>query len=195
MTDELLEQARQGNRGALGRLLNRHRGALRAMAAHAIQHELGQEVDPSELVRQTLLQAHHGFSQFPGRSDQDWLQWLQSLMQANIASVIEHRRPGRRELARHEESFDVVDPSHDTRGSANQPTAVERSQQLRTLEAALDELPTLQSRAVRLRLMGNWNLARISQHLNMERPLVAGLLRRGIRTVRKAINPDSPSDP
>ena len=50
---------------------------------HALQRGLAARVDPSDVVQQSLLEAHRGFDRFAGESPGQWLAWLRGIATHN----------------------------------------------------------------------------------------------------------------
>ena len=84
MNCELLHEARQGNRGAVGKLLNRHVNTLRLLATREVERQLTPSLDAGELVERTLHTAQKEFVSFTGASDEEWLQWLESKLKQSL---------------------------------------------------------------------------------------------------------------
>ena len=63
----LLEQARQGDQEALGRLLEAQRAALHRLAERQLDGRIAVRVDASDISQQTFLEAHRSFRQFAGQ--------------------------------------------------------------------------------------------------------------------------------
>jgi len=84
MKCDLLHEARRGNRGAVGKLLNCHVDTLRSLATRELELQLNRGLDASELVDRTLRKAQQEFGSFTGTSDDDWLQWLESKLQQSL---------------------------------------------------------------------------------------------------------------
>ncbi len=57
-THELLEMVRQGDEDAVGRLLQRHREALRRMVDMRLDHRIRQRVDASDIVQDVMVEAN-----------------------------------------------------------------------------------------------------------------------------------------
>ena len=57
-THELLEMVRQGDEDAVGRLLQRHREALRRMIDMRLDHRIRQRVDASDIVQDVMVEAN-----------------------------------------------------------------------------------------------------------------------------------------
>ena len=58
------------------------------------------------------------------------------------------------------------------------------------LAAELEALPEAQREAVVLHYWQSWSLPRIAEHLGRSPAAVAGLVQRGLRTLRRQINPE-----
>jgi RNA polymerase sigma-70 factor (ECF subfamily) len=54
---------------------------------------------------------------------------------------------------------------------------------------ALDTLPADQREAIRLRYFDSWTLERIAAHMNRSLTSVAGLLKRGLKSLRGKLSP------
>jgi len=63
-TDQLLAAAQAGDASARGRLLDRHRQKLRGLMAVRMDPRLAARVDPSDLVQETLTEAHRRLDQY-----------------------------------------------------------------------------------------------------------------------------------
>jgi hypothetical protein len=66
-TDELVEQARGGDREARQQLLGRHRDRLRQMVALRMDRRLRARVDPSDVVQDALADAAQELSDYLGQ--------------------------------------------------------------------------------------------------------------------------------
>ncbi len=82
----LLEQARNGNAGAHGELLELYRNYLRLVARSLISSALRVKLEPSDLVQETFLKAHREFTQFGGHSEPE-------LVRGVIRGVRSGKRP------------------------------------------------------------------------------------------------------
>src|SRR5262245_54469672 len=76
LLNALLEQARQGDREALGRLLETQRAALRRLAERQLHGPITVRVDASDIIQQTFLEAHRSFPQFAGGDSRELAGWL-----------------------------------------------------------------------------------------------------------------------
>ena len=74
------EQAKNGCDDALGELLELYRPYLIAVATARLDKRIRPKVAPSDVVQDTMLRAHHGFSDFSGTSDDDLKAWLRAIL-------------------------------------------------------------------------------------------------------------------
>src|SRR5262245_55513749 len=93
----LLEQARAGDAAARERLFARCRDYLGLAARARVEGWLRAKVDASDLVQQTLLEAHRGFGRFQGATEAEWLAWLRRILDHNAADFVRRYRVGKRQ--------------------------------------------------------------------------------------------------
>src|SRR5690349_13779158 len=96
----LLGRARQGDAAARGRLLDLYRNYLRLLARTRLDAELRVGLDPSDLVQETLLEAHRDFEHFTGVSEGELLAWLRRILVRNLLDKAKRFRAGRRGAGR-----------------------------------------------------------------------------------------------
>lgn len=93
----LLARARAGDRGAVERLCERHRPALRRCARGRLPQWARGEVDTDDLVQDTLIQAVGRIGAFEPRHDGAFQAYLRQALQSRIRDEIRRhqREPGR----------------------------------------------------------------------------------------------------
>src|SRR6516165_7648724 len=96
----LLAAARAGDRTARERLFADCREYLGLAARARVESWLRAKVDASDLVQQTLLEAHRGFGQFHGATEAEWLAWLRCILDHNAADFIRRYRGTKRQAGR-----------------------------------------------------------------------------------------------
>ena len=84
MTGKLFHEARRGNRGAVGHLLNRHVHDLRALATKELSQCPETRLDADDLVERTLRVAQHEFDHFTGFCDEEWFEWLGAILKRSV---------------------------------------------------------------------------------------------------------------
>jgi RNA polymerase sigma-70 factor (ECF subfamily) len=145
--DRLLGAARQDCREALEQLLESFRGYLRLLARAGIDPALRAKADPSDLVQETLVQAHRNFAQFQGQSEGELAGWLRRILANKRTDFIRsYRLSGARQVNR-ERSLDelLADSSAAlvnlvTGGGSSPSAAVQRREMSLVLAEALADL-------------------------------------------------------
>ena len=193
MTRELLEQARQGDGEALGRLLELHRAGLHHLAQRQLDGRVAVRVDASDVIQQTFLEAHRSFEQFLGREEREWLAWLQTILEHKVAGAIRDHALLQKRTVRREQSMDREQGSEPgLKQGLDAGYTTPREKAMRVEEAgrllrALDTLPEDQREAVRLRHLEGRALADIARRLNRTPAATAGLIKRGMQALRRKL--------
>ena len=97
---ECLTQARQGDAAARDRLFAACRSYVGLIARATLERRLQAKVDASDLVQQTLMDAHRDFSQFAGTTEQEWLAWLRKILAHNTGDAYRHFAADKRQIQR-----------------------------------------------------------------------------------------------
>src|SRR5690349_9880962 len=105
--ERLLEQARAGCTDAQGRLLELYRNYLRLLARTQIDLALRVRLDASDLVQETLLEAHRDFRHFAGTTEKELLAWLRRILVRNLADQVKHHKAQVRNWRR-QESLEAI---------------------------------------------------------------------------------------
>jgi RNA polymerase sigma-70 factor (ECF subfamily) len=176
--------------------LNRFRPYLLMLARMQFDDVLQSKLDESDIVQQTLLEAHHSIAAFRGKSSGEMAAWLRQILARNLADEIKRFRRGKRDL-RMEQSLQLAlnestirvqqwlakdDPSPSDCAIANE--------QVLALAAALIKLPADQRRAIELRQLLGHSFAEVAKHLGRTEIAAASLFRRGIKTLRQLMRDD-----
>src|SRR4051812_28781155 len=65
-----------------------HRSYLYLLARVQLRGRLRSQLDPSDIVQQTLLQAVRNAAQFRGNSEQEYVGWLRAILANEIAASV-----------------------------------------------------------------------------------------------------------
>ena len=103
--NRLLSEAKGGSVESLGRLLQTYQNYLKLLAQTQLDQKVRGRVSPSDVVQETMLEAHCGFAKFRGDSDGEFFVWLRKILVNNLAQAVERhvlaaKRDVRREVAR-----------------------------------------------------------------------------------------------
>lgn len=150
-------------------------------------------LESSDLVQQTLMEAHQKLDQFRGRSEAEMAKWLSQMLSNNIADAVRALRRQKRDIAR-ERSLENGTASS-IRGAADwipseQTTpslCVQKSEQLIQLSEAISRLPAAQQEVIALHHLQGRSLAEVSAHVQRSPSAVAGLLYRGLKSLRQML--------
>ena len=100
-TDRLLEQARQGETGAVDRLLDQHREPVRRMIDLRLDPVLGRRVDASDIVQDVLLEASRRLADYLKNPVMPFHLWLRHIAKDHVIDAHrKHRLAQRRSLDR-----------------------------------------------------------------------------------------------
>ena len=177
-----------------GLALERFRDYLRLLARLRLDPRLRAKLDPSDVVQQTLLEAHQGLDQFRGRTVAEQAAWLRQILARNLANAVRDLGRGKRDVAREqsleaaaEESASRLEPWLAAEQSSPSEQAARNEEAVR-LAQVLAALPEAQREVVVLRHCHGWSLAEISRHLGRSPSAVAGLLHRGLQQLRDQLH-------
>lgn len=170
-----------------------YRAYLSLLARLQLDGRMRGKLDPSDVVQQTLLEAHAKRDQFRGTTEAERAAWLRQMLAHNLADAFRALGRAKRDVKR-ERSLDVALDASSCRLEAwlaadqSSPSqhAVKQEQQLR-LADALTELPAAQRDAVVLHHLQGLSLAALARELDRSEPAVAGLLHRGLKKLRELL--------
>lgn len=110
-TGRLLNAAKDGKDESLGKLLQLYGNYLKLIATAQLDRKLCGRTSASDLVQETLFEAHRDFAQFRGSSEGEFLAWLRKILVHNLARVVErHVLTDKRDIRR-EVSMDQIGAS------------------------------------------------------------------------------------
>ena len=89
-THELLDLARKGDEAATGRLLERHREALRRMADMRLDNKIRQRVDASDIVQEALIEINRRMPLYLENPVMPFHLWVRQIMTDRLIDA--HRR-------------------------------------------------------------------------------------------------------
>jgi RNA polymerase sigma-70 factor (ECF subfamily) len=189
---ELIARSRNGDLESLGKLLDHYRPYLRILAARAIGIGLQKRLDQSDVVQITLLEAHQGFAGFRGESEAAFSKWLQQILKSNVANLLRDNRADKRNFERevsfHQPEDEATLCWNELAADQSSPSqCLIRGEDALCLAIAMDKLPVDQREAIRLRHLENCSLQTIASQLERSPVAAAGLIKRGLAALRKAL--------
>ncbi len=175
--------------------LDRYRAYLRLLARLHLDPRLKGKLDPSDVVQQSLVQAVEGLERFRGRSEGELQAWLRQILARNLARAVRDFSRAKRDLAREQSLQAALDDSSSRlegwlAAEQSSPSAqAQRHEEAVRLAEALEKLPEAQREALVLQHWQSWSLAQIGEQLGRSPEAVAGLIKRGLKQLRKLLEP------
>ena len=176
--------------------LGRFRPYLQMLARLEFDDILRSKLDASDVVQQTLLEAHQSLAEFRGKGDPEKAAWLRRILTRNLADELRKFHRLKRDVrleaslqAALNESTARLEKWLAIEGGTPSDDAIAH-ERLVALAAALLELPEDQRTAVELHHLQGCPSAVIAQRMVRTEIAVAGLLRRGLKRLRELIRED-----
>lgn len=179
-----------------GPALERFRHYLLLLARLHLGSRLRSKLDPSDVVQQTLLEAHRKQDQLRGTTDAEVAGWLRQALAHCIADALRAFGRAKRNIAQERSLEAALDESSARLAAflaADQPSPSQRvvhEEHLLRLAEALAELPEDQRQAVEMKHLQACSVAVIAQHMGRSETAVGGLLRRGMTALRQRLQAD-----
>ena len=189
----LLERARSGDAESRGLLLDRYRNYLNLLARGMIGASLRENLDASDLVQQTFLEAHRDLAQFEGTGEPALAAWLRRILIHNLAQQAEYLNRQKRGRKRRvslddllERSSQFVDRVHNQPIITPSEHAVQREQAV-LLADALARLPEDQRMALELHHLQGLSVPEVSREMDRSILSITGLIYRGLKALRQLL--------
>ena len=182
---------------ARDRLFAACRSYIGLIARATLERRLQSKVDASDLVQQTLMDAHRDFDQFAGQTEQEWLAWLRKILAHNTGDAYRHYGAGKRE-ARREFSLQAGDGSasksdetiigFDPAGSDETPSQIVLHQERELAVAeAISQLSEDYREVVFLRNVQRLPFDEVAARMERSRPAVQMLWMRALQRLREIL--------
>ena len=173
------------------RPLEDFRHYLGLLARAQVRPLLRGKVEDSDVVQQTLLEAHRHADQFRGTTSGEQAAWLRQILARQLANLARDHQRERRDVRREcslEQAVEQSSARLEAWLAAEQSSPserAERNEQLLTLASALASLPEAQREAVEMRYLQGLSLTEIATQMARTPGAVAGLLHRGLDAMRE----------
>jgi RNA polymerase sigma-70 factor (ECF subfamily) len=171
--------------------LEHYREYLRLLARSQIDPQLRGQLDPSDIVQQTLLKAHEHRDQYRGTTDGELRAWLRTILARSLVDAV--RKIGRRKglqvqsleaaLEQSSANLESLLASDDSTPSQR----ARRADRLLDLAEALGRLPEDQRTAVELRYLDGLAVPEVAARMGRSTVSVTGLLYRGMKLLRSSL--------
>jgi RNA polymerase sigma-70 factor (ECF subfamily) len=191
--DLLLEQARSGDTESRGLLLDRYRNYLNLLARGMIGGALRVNLDASDLVQQTFLEAHRDLPEFRGSGEPELAAWLRRILIHNLnqqAAFQGRQKRGRKRRVSLDEllerSSQFVDRARAHLVDSPSEYAM-RHEQAVLLADALAQLPEDQRTALELHHLQGLSVPEVSREMGRSLLSITGLIYRAMKALREML--------
>ncbi|MDX1948043.1 MAG: sigma-70 family RNA polymerase sigma factor [Pirellulaceae bacterium] len=173
--------------------LERYRSYLLILARMQLEARPRSKLDPSDIVQQTMLEAHAKQGQFTG-DDAGLAAWLRRALANNLKDALRALRRDKRDIARERSLEAAVEQSSAqlagwlAAADSSPSQRAARNEDLLRLAEALQVLPAAQRDAIVLHHLQGHPLTEVARQLERTEPAVAGLLHRGLKKLRELMS-------
>jgi RNA polymerase sigma-70 factor (ECF subfamily) len=189
---ERLEQARRGDARMRDQLFDQCREQLGWYARGHVESWLRAKVDASDLVQQTLFEAHRDFARFEGASEGEWIAWLRRILTHNALDLVRQyhgtaKRQARREISQQapgNSSWSPLEPASPEPSPSQQ--AIARDDQLR-VAMALANLSADHRQVIVLRNLERLPFDEVARQMGRTRPAVQMLWMRAVKKLQASL--------
>ena len=192
--ERLLHRAHDGDREALGMLLERYRRHMSFLAQSQIDPLLRVKVDASDLAQDTCLEAHRHFGQFRGTTEAEFGAWLRKILAGLLANSVRRYKGTKQRDVRRERSTSK-DSNETTVASTVEAIArdgtpseqVMRHETSLQLASAVDQLAPDYRRVIDLRNLEGLSFAEVSERMGRSVDSVEKLWSRALGKLRRVL--------
>ena len=169
-------------------------GILARRCLRNLDH-LQQKLDSSDIVQDAMLRALVALPQFRGSTEREFTAWLREILENKLLDAAKRYRRKKRDAKLEEVLGETLQDSsmrlegHFERVVAADQTSpsehVARNERVRLLADGLAALPEDQRTALEFHHLTGYSLGETARLMNRTTVSVAGLLRRGLKTMRR----------
>jgi RNA polymerase sigma-70 factor (ECF subfamily) len=189
MIAELLARARSGDAAAVDELFGACRNYLQLVARSQLESGLQARADASDLVQQTLLDAHRDFAAFRGRTEGELLGWMRVMLCRNAVDIVRaQRKGGVREVSRDAFASDARPPEPIDPGLSPSQWVARHEREL-ALANAVALLSPEHREVIVLRNLERLPFDEIGRRMDRSRPAVQMLWMRALQQLEMRLTP------
>ncbi len=195
-TQELLLSARQGDSGAVNRLLDRHRDALRRMVRMRLDQRIQGRIDVSDIVQDVLVEANRRLPQYLADPAMSFHLWVRQIAKDRIIDAHRrHRVSAKRSVDREQPLAAPGAADHSASELVAQlrdpeltPAAAATQQEMaRLVERALTRLSEQDCEIIMMRHYEQLSNSEVAEALELTEPAASMRYLRAVRRLRQLL--------
>ena len=167
---------------------------LRMLARTQMRRASQARIGASDMVQQAMLQAVQGLDGFRGQTEAEFRGWLRQILARHLCHLDRDLHRDKRDIRR-EQSIEqkLAQSSMRLEGllAGEGPTPSQNvaiGENVLKLADAVERLPESQREAVRLHYLEGMKLSEVAKQLDKTTGAIAGLLHRGMKTLRQQLD-------
>lgn len=180
-----IERARSGDQSCFNDLLAKWRPYLRMRARDLLGQGVANRADSSDIVQETMVQAHRNLSSFRGNTRFEWAGWLKRILFNEVRRTRRYHLADKRSVAIETQMDDSGIPQSSFDDRASKLVEFERGVQV---VLALGQLTTLMREVVVRRVFHKQSFREIAGELNRSEGATRVLWSRAIKRLRQVMN-------
>lgn len=197
-TNRLLMLARNGDGDSLGLLLRKYFRYLNSLSRGHIDDRIRVRISASDVVQETLLEAHRDFPDFIGTSVEEFTGWLRRILFNNLARALEvHVLAAKRDVRKQRSIEHHENPNQSTVGLVGAlegnltsvSAALHQEDLLKDLTLAINQLPEDYRRVIQLRNFENLSFNQIAERLGRNPGATRMLWVRAVEKLKRFMPP------
>jgi RNA polymerase sigma-70 factor, ECF subfamily len=199
-TQRLLVQAGDGEEAAVNELIERHREALRRMVAGRMDRRMAQRVDASDIVQETLVEAHRRLQEYIADGTMPFHLWLRHIARDRLIDAHRRHRAQRRDVGREQAMYAAGTADRSSLDLAAGLCDLELTPAAQALKkelegrfwAAIEQLDEQDREIVLMRHQEQLGNSEVAEILGLSQPAAGMRYLRAIRRLRAVLG-ESPS--
>lgn len=199
-TQELLDQARDGDATAVERLLTVHREPLRRMIGLRLDPALAARVDASDIVQDVLIEAHRRLQDYLRNPSLPFHLWLRHIAKDHIIDAHRHERLAQRRSVDREQPMNATRPGESSLDWAAQfldqeltpASAAMREEMERKVQAAIQQLAEDDREVILMRYVEQLSNQDVASALDLSEAAASMRCLRAVRRLQELLLTSGP---
>lgn len=191
--EALVNQARTGDRNAVGILIDRYRKYLLFIANNDLDQNLQAKMGASDAVQESMMHAHFHFDQFRGNTEGEWKAWLKTILANDIRKGKRQYFAQKRDANREVSVQPNTATGQDFLDGKLTPSseAIEREKAM-AVEIAMSQLTDQQRQVIQMRNFERLSFSEIGSRTRRSEDAARKLWARSIEALKNAMKSCAP---